>query len=164
MGECRWRCVQHFLFSCKAFSPGCPDSNCLWLDLLDLLSRDTMAAARECQALRVHSFDAATVNRFCPPWVLEPLCFLSARHWSICAAACSVLAAYVFFVWSWEDHELNRARMRPGSNPGLPRATSRLFERTPGQVAYWVSDGFPFTNCMCISPLGAKPKHQASMA
>jgi hypothetical protein len=27
--------------------------------------------------------------------------------------------------------------MRPGSNPGLPRATSRLSARAPGWVAYW---------------------------
>jgi hypothetical protein len=33
--------------------------------------------------------------------------------------------------------------MRPGSYPGLPRATSRLFARAPGRVAHWVSGGFP---------------------
>jgi hypothetical protein len=48
--------------------------------------------------------------------------------------------------------------MRPGSNPGLPRATSRLFARAPGRVAYWVSGGFPLTNCMCIPACGARPK------
>jgi hypothetical protein len=48
--------------------------------------------------------------------------------------------------------------MRPGSNPGLPRATSRLFARAPGRVAYRVSGGFPFTNCMCIPTCGARLK------
>jgi hypothetical protein len=29
--------------------------------------------------------------------------------------------------------------MRPGSNPGPPRATSRPYARAPGRVANWVS-------------------------
>jgi hypothetical protein len=65
---------------------------------------------------------------------------------------------------SWDDLKLNHVRMRPGSNPGPPRATSRLFSRAPGQVAYWVSGDFPFTNCMLIPPLGARPKLKACMA
>jgi hypothetical protein len=39
----------------------------------------------------------------------------------------------------WDGLQLSHVRMRPGSNPGLPRATSRLFARAPGRVAYWVS-------------------------
>jgi hypothetical protein len=66
--------------------------------------------------------------------------------------------------WPWDGLKLSHARMRPGSNPGLPRATSRLFARAPGRVRYWVSGGFPFTNCMCIPPRGARPKLSASMA
>jgi hypothetical protein len=42
--ESRWRCVQHFLFSCKASPPGCPDPTDLWLDVLDLLSCDAVVA------------------------------------------------------------------------------------------------------------------------
>jgi hypothetical protein len=60
--------------------------------------------------------------------------------------------------WPWDGLKLSHDRMRPGSNPGLPRATSRLFARAAGQVAYWVSGGLPFTNCMCIPPCGARPK------
>jgi hypothetical protein len=40
----------------------------------------------------------------------------------------------------------------------MSEVTSTLFARAPGQIAYWVSGGFPFTNCMCIPPLGARPK------
>jgi hypothetical protein len=53
--------------------------------------------------------------------------------------------------------KLSHAHMRPGSNPGPPRATSRLFARAPGRVAYWISRGFPHTNSMCI-PCGARQK------
>jgi hypothetical protein len=55
--ERRWRCVQHFLFSCKASPLDCPDPADSWLDLLDLLSGDTVAAARVRQALHVDSFN-----------------------------------------------------------------------------------------------------------
>jgi hypothetical protein len=56
---------------------------------------------------------------------------------------------------NWDGLQLSHASMRPGWNPGLPIATSRLFARAPGRVAYWVSGGFPVTNCMCIPSLGA---------
>jgi hypothetical protein len=58
---------------------------------------------------------------------------------------------------SWDDLKLSHAPKRPGSNPGLPRATSFLFARAPGQVACWNSGAFPLTNCMCIPSLGARP-------
>jgi hypothetical protein len=58
----------------------------------------------------------------------------------------------------WDGLKLSHARMRPGSNLGLPRVTSRLFARAPERVAYWVSGGFPFSICMCIPPCGATPK------
>jgi hypothetical protein len=64
----------------------------------------------------------------------------------------------------WDALKLSHARMRPASNPGLPRATSRLIARAPGRVAYWISGGFPFTNRMCIPPRGPRPKLQGSMA
>jgi hypothetical protein len=58
----------------------------------------------------------------------------------------------------WDGLKLSHARMRPGLNPGLPRATSRLLARASGRVAYWVSGGFPFTSCICIPPRGARRK------
>jgi hypothetical protein len=96
--ERRWRCVQHFLFSCKASPPACPDPTDLWLDLLDLLSGDAVAVARVRQALHVDSFNPADVRRFCMPWLLDPFCFLPACSRSLCAAVCSVLACYVRLV------------------------------------------------------------------
>jgi hypothetical protein len=59
--------------------------------------------------------------------------------------------------WPWDGRKLNHARMHPGLNPGLPRATSGLFTRAPERVAYWVSGGFSFTNFMCTPPLRARP-------
>jgi hypothetical protein len=76
--ERRWRCVQHFLFSCMVSPPPCPDPTDLWLDLLDRLSGDTVVVARVRQALHVDSFNLAEVRRFCMPWLLDPFCFLSA--------------------------------------------------------------------------------------
>jgi hypothetical protein len=70
----------------------------LWLDLLDLLYGDTVAAARVRQALHVDSFSPTDVRRFCMPWLLDPFCFLSPFPRSVCAAVCSVLACYVFLV------------------------------------------------------------------
>jgi hypothetical protein len=96
--ERRWRCVQHFLFSYKAAPPDCPDPTDLWLDLLDLLSGDTVAAARVRQALHVDSFNPADVRWFCMPWLLDPFCFLSAFARSACVAVCSILACHVFLV------------------------------------------------------------------
>jgi hypothetical protein len=96
--ERRWRCVQHFLFSCKASPPACPDPTDLWLDLLDLLSSDAVAAAQVRQALHVDSFDPADVRRFFMPWLLDPFCFLSACPRSVSVAVCSVIACYVLLV------------------------------------------------------------------
>jgi hypothetical protein len=96
--ERRWRCVQHFLFRCRDSPPDCPDPTDLWLDFLDLLSGDAVAAARVRQALHVDSFGPADARRFCMPWLLDPLCFLSASPRSFCAAVCSVLACYVLLV------------------------------------------------------------------
>jgi hypothetical protein len=58
----RWRWV-HVLFTCKAVPPGFLRL-ILWLDLLDLLSCDTLAASQVCQALHVESFDSAAVRQF----------------------------------------------------------------------------------------------------
>jgi hypothetical protein len=70
----------------------------LWLDLLDLLSCDTVAAARVRRALHVDSFNPADVRRFCMPWILDPFCFLSAFLPSVYSPVCSVLACYVVLV------------------------------------------------------------------
>jgi hypothetical protein len=43
--ECRWRCVQHSLFSCKAFPRCCVDSIDLWADLWDLLPLEGLLAS-----------------------------------------------------------------------------------------------------------------------
>jgi hypothetical protein len=96
--ERRWRCVQHFLFSCKASPPACPDPTASWLDLLDILSGDAVAAARVRQALHVDSLNRADVCRFCMPWLLGPSCFLPACSRSLCAAVFSVLACYLLLV------------------------------------------------------------------
>jgi hypothetical protein len=95
--ERRWRCVKHYLFCCNASPPDCPDPTDLWLDLLDLLSGDAVAAARV-RALHVDSSNPADVRRFCMPWLLDPPCFLSAFPCSFCAAICSVIACYVVVV------------------------------------------------------------------
>jgi hypothetical protein len=96
--ERRWRCVQPFLFSCKASLPEYRDPTDLWLDLLDLLSCDAVAAARVRQALHVISFDPVDVCRCCMLWLLDPFCFLSACARSVSAAVCSILACYVLLV------------------------------------------------------------------
>jgi hypothetical protein len=96
--ERRWRCVQHFLFSCKASPPECPDPTDLWLDLLDLLSGDSVAAAHVRLDLHVDSFDPADVHRFCMPWRLDPFCFLSACPRPVSVTVCSILACYVLLV------------------------------------------------------------------
>jgi hypothetical protein len=96
--DCGWRCVQHFRFSCKASQTGCPDPTDLWLDLLDPLSCDAVAAARVRQALHVDSFDPAAVHHFCLTWLLDPFCILSAGPCSVGAVVCSILARYVLLV------------------------------------------------------------------
>jgi hypothetical protein len=93
-----WRCVQHFLFSCKDSPPACPDPTNLWLDLLDLLSCDAVAVLHVRQALHVDSFDPADVRGFCMPWLLDPFCFLSACPRSVSVAVSSILASYVLLV------------------------------------------------------------------
>jgi hypothetical protein len=46
--------------------------------------------------------------------------------------------------------------MRPGSNPGLPRANCHLFARAPGRVAYRVSGGFPLYELHVYSSTGSE--------
>jgi hypothetical protein len=71
--ERRWRCVKHFLFSCKASPLECPDPTDLWISCLVTLLR-----LRTCARLHVDSFYPVAVRRFCMPWPLDPFCFLSA--------------------------------------------------------------------------------------
>jgi hypothetical protein len=72
----RWRCVQHYLFSCKAAPRGCPDPTDLWVDLWDLLLTEAPAREHVCLALHVDSFDADAVRACCMPWLLDPFSFL----------------------------------------------------------------------------------------
>jgi hypothetical protein len=101
-----WRCVQRFLFSCKASLPDCLDPTDLWLYLLDLLSCDAVAAAWLHQELHVDSFNPAAVP-FCMPWLLDPFCIcplVPALFVLLCAgslpaaAVFSGLACYVLLV------------------------------------------------------------------
>jgi hypothetical protein len=48
----RCRCVQHFLFSCKASPLGCQDPTDLWVDLLDLVPPEAPARSRVRSASR----------------------------------------------------------------------------------------------------------------
>jgi hypothetical protein len=78
------------------FRPQCPTD--LWLDLLDSLSGDAVAATWVRQALHVHSFGPADVCSFCMPWLPDPFCCLPACPHAGCAAVCSVLACYVLLI------------------------------------------------------------------
>jgi hypothetical protein len=60
--ERHWRCVQHYLFNCKASPLGCPDSADVWADLRDLLLPTAPARSRVHLALHVDSFDASSVR------------------------------------------------------------------------------------------------------
>jgi hypothetical protein len=66
--------------------------------------------------------------------------------------------------WPWDGLKLSHAQIRPGSNLGLPKATSRLFAPALGQVAHSVSGGFSSKHCMCIPALGETLKLRVSMA
>jgi hypothetical protein len=101
--ERRGRCVQHFLFSCKASQADCPDPTDSWLDFLDLLSGDAVAAAHVRRAMHADSVDPADVRRGCMPWLLAPFCFLSAYPRPVPVAVCPILACYVLFLASLAD-------------------------------------------------------------
>jgi hypothetical protein len=96
--ERRWRCAQHYLFSCKASPCGCPDPTDLWEGLCDLLPDDAPARERMRLVLRVDSFDEDVVRARCMPWLLVPFSFLQGCYSSRRDAVCSVLAAFVFLV------------------------------------------------------------------
>jgi hypothetical protein len=91
----RWRCVQHYFFSCKASPRGCPDPTDLWADLWDLLPHESPARER---VLHVDSFDADSVRAHCMPWLLDPFSFLQGCSRSQRDAVCSVIAAFVLLV------------------------------------------------------------------
>jgi hypothetical protein len=94
----------------------------------------------------------------------QPVTVLAAKHTMKWSVRIKHIDVQCYFVRDDCQYGLGMAlnssmrAMRPGSNPGLPRATSRLLARAPGRVAYWVSGGLPFTNCMCIPSCGARPK------
>jgi hypothetical protein len=96
--ERRWRCVQHYLFSCKASPRGCPDPTDLWADLWDLLPHESPACERVRLALHVDSFDADSVRAHCMPWFLDPFSFLQGCSRFQRDAVCSVIGAFVLLV------------------------------------------------------------------
>jgi hypothetical protein len=77
LAERRSRCVQHFLFNCKAPPPGSLDPADLYLDLLDILFCYAVAASWVRQALHVDSFHPAAVRRFCIQCLLDPFSHVS---------------------------------------------------------------------------------------
>jgi hypothetical protein len=96
--ERRWRCVQHYLFSCKASPCVCPDLTDLWADLWHLLSHESSARKRVRLALHLDSFDADSVFAHCMPWLLDPFSFLQGCFRSRRDAVCSVIVAFVLLV------------------------------------------------------------------
>jgi hypothetical protein len=93
-----WRCVQHYLFSCKASPRGYPDPTDLWADLWDLLPHESPAHESVRLALHVDSFDADSVRALCMSELLDPLSFLQSCFRSRRDAVCSVIAAFVLLV------------------------------------------------------------------
>jgi hypothetical protein len=66
-----------------------------------------VAASQIGLTLHVDCFDAAAVRHFCLPWLMGPVCFLSACPCSDCAVVCLFLAAYFMLVGtSVADHLL----------------------------------------------------------
>jgi hypothetical protein len=96
--ERRWRCVQQYLFSCKASPRGCPDPTDLWVDLWDLLPHESPALERLRLSLHVDSFDADSVRALCMPCLLDPFTFLQGCSCSRRDAVCSIFAAFVLLV------------------------------------------------------------------
>jgi hypothetical protein len=74
--ELRWRCVRHYLFSCKASQRRCPDSTDLWADLQDVLLPEALAHKRVRLEFQVDSLNANSVRAHGIPWLLYPFPFL----------------------------------------------------------------------------------------
>jgi hypothetical protein len=109
--ERRWRCVQHYLFSCKASPCGCPDPTDLWAELWDLLSQESPACKRVRLALHVDSFDADFVFTHCMPWLLDPFSFLQGCSRSRRDAMCSLLPpSFSWLELLWQTTFCLRAR------------------------------------------------------
>jgi hypothetical protein len=96
--ERRWRCVQHYLFSCRASQRACPDPTDLWADLWDLMPHESLARESMHLALHVDSFDADSARSLCMPWLLDPFSFLQGCSRSRRDAVCSVIATFVLLV------------------------------------------------------------------
>jgi hypothetical protein len=70
--ERRWRCVQHFLFSCKASPLGCPDPYDLWgfpCPLRQWLAQTSFWRRTWNPSIRIPF-------SHCMPWVLDHFCVL----------------------------------------------------------------------------------------
>ena len=96
--ERQWRCVQHFLFSCKASPIGCPDPNDLWMDILQTLPSHAHARAAVHKSVHANPFCHKTVREVCVPWVLDPGAFLSDCPASVRAQVFSLVAAYILLI------------------------------------------------------------------
>jgi hypothetical protein len=94
----RWRCVQHYLFRCKASPLGCPDPTDLWADLSDILPPEAPARSPVRLGLHMSSFGVHVVRAHCVAWLLDPFLFLQGCPRSLCVAVCSVLPAHVLLV------------------------------------------------------------------
>jgi hypothetical protein len=94
----RWRCVQHYPFSCRTSPLGCPDPADLWAHLWDHLPPAAPARSHVRLALHVEPFDADSVRAHCVPWLMDPFSFLQGCPCSQRDAVCSVLAAFVLLV------------------------------------------------------------------
>jgi hypothetical protein len=95
--ERHWRCVQHYLFSCKASPCGSPDPTDLRVDLWNLLLHDSPARERVRLALHVGSFDADAVLAHCMPWLLDPFSLLQ-KCFRSRVMLFSVIAAFLLLV------------------------------------------------------------------
>jgi hypothetical protein len=88
-----WRCIQRYLFSCKASLLGCPDPADLWADLWDLLPFAASAHRRTSMCAWHIMWTPLTRSPFahCTPWFLSPSCtalpspgvMLCARFWPL---------------------------------------------------------------------------------
>jgi hypothetical protein len=73
--ERRWRCVQHYLFSCKASPRGFPDPADLCADLWDLLPHEAPASARVWRFMWTPLMRTRVVCTVClGSWILSLSC------------------------------------------------------------------------------------------
>jgi hypothetical protein len=121
-----WHCVQHYVFSCKASRCGCPDSNDLWVDLINLLPPEAPACECERLALHMNFFDADAVRARCIPWLLDPFSFLQDCSRSRRDAVFSVVAAIAFLLGASVANDAVRADPRVFASELVRRSLSAL--------------------------------------